>query len=121
MDDDDERLAELVGSFAQSGHHRGRVAHVEVVERSSSSTYSVSWASTMATAAAAIDPARMADGEAHHRVEEITVSGWVLYDEFHLRGSPRQPLRRSVPPRAVPVGCPDAEPAEVIMDSAVAW
>lgn len=42
--------------------------------------------------AAAIDPARMAAGEAHHRVYEITVSGWVLYDEIHFRGSPRQPV-----------------------------
>jgi uncharacterized protein YhbP (UPF0306 family) len=44
------------------------------------------------TTAAAIDPARMAAGQAHHRVYEITVTGWVLYDEVNFRGGPRQPV-----------------------------
>jgi hypothetical protein len=42
------------------------------------------------TAAAAIDPARMAAGETHHRVYEIAVDGWVLYDELNFRRDPRQ-------------------------------
>ena len=44
------------------------------------------------TTAAAIDPARMAAGQAHHRVYEVTVTGWVLYDEVNFRGNPRQPV-----------------------------
>jgi uncharacterized protein YhbP (UPF0306 family) len=42
------------------------------------------------TAAGAIDPARMAAGETHHRVYEIAVDGWVLYDEMNFRRDPRQ-------------------------------
>ena len=42
--------------------------------------------------AAAIDPARMASGEAHHRLYEITVATWILYDEENFKGAPRQPL-----------------------------
>jgi uncharacterized protein YhbP (UPF0306 family) len=43
-------------------------------------------------AAAAIDPARIANGEAHHRVYEIAIDEWVLYDEANFRGQPRQPV-----------------------------
>ena len=43
-------------------------------------------------AAAAIDPARMAAGQTHHRVYEVAVTGWVLYDEANFKGSPRQPV-----------------------------
>lgn len=50
--------------------------------------YQRRWPST----ASAIDPARMAAGEAHHRIYEVTVTGWVLYDEVHFRGNPRQPV-----------------------------
>ena len=42
--------------------------------------------------AAAIDPARMASGEAHHRLYQITVATWVLYDEENFKTAPRQPL-----------------------------
>ena len=40
----------------------------------------------------AIDPARLASGEAHHRVYQIEVTGWVLYDEANFRGQPRQEI-----------------------------
>jgi uncharacterized protein YhbP (UPF0306 family) len=43
-------------------------------------------------AAKAIDPVRLASGEAHHRLYEITVTGWVLYDEENFRADPRQPI-----------------------------
>ena len=42
--------------------------------------------------AAAIDPARLASGEAHHRLYEITVRSWILYDEENFRADPRQPV-----------------------------
>jgi uncharacterized protein YhbP (UPF0306 family) len=42
------------------------------------------------SAASAIDPVRMAAGQAHHRLYEIRVEGWVLYDEINFRGAPRQ-------------------------------
>jgi hypothetical protein len=41
-------------------------------------------------AAHAIDPARLASGEAHHRVYEIEVTGWVLVDEVNFKDDPRQ-------------------------------
>jgi uncharacterized protein YhbP (UPF0306 family) len=41
-------------------------------------------------AANAIDPARVASGEAHHRVYEIRVDSWVLYDEENFGREPRQ-------------------------------
>jgi uncharacterized protein YhbP (UPF0306 family) len=41
-------------------------------------------------AANAIDPARLAAGETHHRLYEIAVDGWVLYDEENFRADPRQ-------------------------------
>jgi hypothetical protein len=41
-------------------------------------------------AAKAIDPHRLAMGEAHHRLYEITVDSWVLYDEENFRADPRQ-------------------------------
>jgi len=44
------------------------------------------------TAAKAIDPARLASGEAHHRVYRIDVTGWVLYDEVNFK-----PPRQEVP------------------------
>lgn len=40
----------------------------------------------------AIDPQRLAGGEAHHRIYEITVEEWVLYDEQNFRQQPRQPV-----------------------------
>ena len=43
-------------------------------------------------AARAIDPQRMAAGETHHRVYEIAVDSWVLYDEVNFRPQPRQPV-----------------------------
>jgi len=42
------------------------------------------------TTAAAIDPATMAAGEAHHRLYQLDVTGWVLYDEVNFRGHARQ-------------------------------
>jgi uncharacterized protein YhbP (UPF0306 family) len=44
------------------------------------------------SAARAMDPGRLAAGEAHHRLYEIQVSGWVLYDEENFRTDPRQPV-----------------------------
>ena len=51
-------------------------------------TYVTRWP----TAADAIDPARLAAGEAHHRVYEIAVDQWLLYDEENFRTDPRQPV-----------------------------
>jgi uncharacterized protein YhbP (UPF0306 family) len=50
--------------------------------------YAGRWPST----SQAIDPQRLAGGEAHHRVYEIAVEGWVLYDEVNFRGQPRQAI-----------------------------
>ena len=44
------------------------------------------------TTSRAIDPQRLASGEAHHLVYEIVVEGWVLYDEENFRQQPRQPV-----------------------------
>jgi uncharacterized protein YhbP (UPF0306 family) len=41
-------------------------------------------------AAKAIDPARLAAGETHHRLYEVTVASWILYDEANFRADPRQ-------------------------------
>lgn len=38
----------------------------------------------------AIDPRRLASGEAHHRVYEIAITDWVLFDEANFSSSPRQ-------------------------------
>lgn len=43
-------------------------------------------------AADAIDPGRLARGETHHRVYQIEVTSWILYDEANFRGDPRQPV-----------------------------
>ncbi len=43
-------------------------------------------------AGAAIDPQRLAAGQTHHRIYEIVVDGWVLYDEENFRADPRQPV-----------------------------
>jgi uncharacterized protein YhbP (UPF0306 family) len=43
-------------------------------------------------AAKAIDPVRMANGETHHRLYEIYVHSWILYDEENFRADPRQPV-----------------------------
>lgn len=43
-------------------------------------------------AANAIDPERLANKETHHRIYEITVDGWILYDEIESPKSPRQPV-----------------------------
>ena len=44
------------------------------------------------TAANAIDPALLAAGETHHRLYEISVATWILYDEENFRADPRQPV-----------------------------
>ncbi len=44
------------------------------------------------TAANAIDPARLAAGQTHHRIYQIGIASWVLYDEQHFRADPRQPV-----------------------------
>jgi uncharacterized protein YhbP (UPF0306 family) len=44
------------------------------------------------TTSNAIDPQRLASGDAHHLVYEITVESWVLYDEQNFRRQPRQPV-----------------------------
>ncbi len=50
--------------------------------------YAGRWPST----SKAIDPQRLASGEAHHRLYEIAVENWVLYDEQNFREQPRQPV-----------------------------
>lgn len=40
----------------------------------------------------AIDPARLAAGETHHRLYQIDITGWILYDELNFRPNPRQPV-----------------------------
>ena len=42
------------------------------------------------SAARAIDPGRLAAGETHHRIYQIAVTGWVLYDEENFRSDPRR-------------------------------
>lgn len=51
------------------------------------------YASRWPEVAAAIEPARLASGEAHHRLYEVVVATWILYDEENFKGDPRQPLR----------------------------
>jgi uncharacterized protein YhbP (UPF0306 family) len=58
------------------------------------------------TAANAIDPARLAAGHTHHRIYQIDVTGWVLYDEEHFRSQPRQPV-----PPAGPQAAPGTDEA----------
>jgi hypothetical protein len=41
-------------------------------------------------AAGALDRDRLARGEAHHRVYEIVVASWVLFDEEHFPSDPRR-------------------------------
>ena len=43
-------------------------------------------------ASGAIDPRRLAAGQTHHRIYQIDVAGWVLYDEENFRDQPRQPV-----------------------------
>jgi len=50
--------------------------------------YARRWPAT----ANAIDPERMERGEAHHRVYQIDVTDWVLYDEANFGKDPRQPV-----------------------------
>jgi hypothetical protein len=40
-------------------------------------------------AANAIDPGRLARGETHHRLYEIRVDNWILFDEEHFPNAPR--------------------------------
>ena len=56
------------------------------------SVYARRWPTT----AGAIDPERMAAGLAHHRLYEITIGEWILYDEEHFRGVPRQRVAPSL-------------------------
>jgi uncharacterized protein YhbP (UPF0306 family) len=51
--------------------------------------YARRWPAT----ANAIDPVRLERGETHHRVYEIAVTDWVLYDEANFGRDPRQPVR----------------------------
>jgi hypothetical protein len=53
------------------------------------------------TVAGAIDPVRLAAGQTHHRLYEITVASWILYDEERFQADPRQP----VPARRPTVHC----------------
>jgi uncharacterized protein YhbP (UPF0306 family) len=54
------------------------------------------------TAANAIDPARLASGETHHRVYQIDVDSWVLYDEENFRSQPRRPIAAVTPAPGAP-------------------
>jgi uncharacterized protein YhbP (UPF0306 family) len=49
--------------------------------------YAGRWPST----SQAIDPQRLASGEAHHLIYEVVIDGWVLYDEVNFK-PPRQPV-----------------------------
>ncbi|MFD0556045.1 uncharacterized protein YhbP (UPF0306 family) [Stackebrandtia endophytica] len=40
----------------------------------------------------AIDPERLANRETHHRIYQIDVTAWVLYDEIGAPKAPRQPV-----------------------------
>jgi hypothetical protein len=51
--------------------------------------YAGRWPAT----ANAIDPGRMERGETHHRVYQIEVTEWVLYDEANFGKDPRQPVK----------------------------
>lgn len=51
--------------------------------------YATRWPAT----ANAIDPGRLERGEAHHRVYQIDVTEWVLYDEANFGKDPRQPVK----------------------------
>jgi uncharacterized protein YhbP (UPF0306 family) len=51
-------------------------------------TYVGRWPS----AAQAIDPQRLAAGQTHHRIYEVRVASWVLYDEENFRADPRQAI-----------------------------
>ncbi len=51
--------------------------------------YAGRWPAT----ANAIDPGRLERGEAHHRVYQIDVTDWVLYDEANFGKDPRQPVQ----------------------------
>ncbi len=51
--------------------------------------YAGRWPAT----ANAIDPGRLERGEAHHRVYQIDVTEWVLYDEANFGKDPRQPVK----------------------------
>ena len=44
------------------------------------------------SAAGAIDPVKLAAGQTHHRIYEIAVTSWILYDEENFRADPRQPV-----------------------------
>jgi uncharacterized protein YhbP (UPF0306 family) len=50
--------------------------------------YAGRWPAT----ANAIEPGRLERGEAHHRVYQIDVTEWVLYDEANFGKDPRQPV-----------------------------
>ncbi|HKS98024.1 MAG TPA: pyridoxamine 5'-phosphate oxidase family protein [Rugosimonospora sp.] len=43
-------------------------------------------------AAHALDSDRLANGAAHHRIYEIAVNNWILYDEENFSAAPRQPV-----------------------------
>ena len=43
-------------------------------------------------ATGAIDPERLATGKTHHRVYEIVIDGWILFDEEHFPSDPRRPV-----------------------------
>jgi len=60
--------------------------------------YSGRWTS----AAKAIDPERLANGQAHHRVYRIDVDSWVLYDEENFRSEPRQAVPALTPGTGAP-------------------
>ena len=44
------------------------------------------------SASRAIDPVRLAAGETHHRLYEVQVGSWILYDELNFKPAPRQPV-----------------------------
>lgn len=46
-------------------------------------------------AVTAIAPELLAGGRTHHRIYEIRVDGWVLFDEDRFAGAPRQPVEAS--------------------------
>jgi uncharacterized protein YhbP (UPF0306 family) len=56
-------------------------------------TYTSRWP----RAARAVDPVRLAVGQTHHRMYQIDVTGWVLFDEANFPDQPRRAVAAHPP------------------------
>ena len=78
-----------LGQAVRGVTFRGTAAELPTVDVDAAiATYVARWPA----AANAIDPVRLAAGETHHRIYEISVDQWLLYDEEQFRSDPRQPV-----------------------------